>query len=121
MVQNAKMKNIGKMLLSWAAVIVLVVAIVIFTIVKGTAFFSVANLLNILRAMSVVTIFALAATVSMAPDGFDMSAGTLGTFSAYVFARVISVVWSSTLACGCSNNFVYYVFIFTDDVPDSCM
>ena len=74
MVQNAKMKNIGKMLLSWAAVIVLVVAVVIFTIVKGTAFFSVANLLNILRAMSVVTIFALAATVSMAPDGFDMSA-----------------------------------------------
>lgn len=38
MVQNAKMKNIGKMLLSWAAVIVLVVAVVIFTIVKGTAF-----------------------------------------------------------------------------------
>ncbi len=91
MVQNAKMKNIGKMLLSWAAVIVLVVAIVIFTIVKGTAFFSVANLLNILRAMSVVTIFALAATVSMAPDGFDMSAGTLGTFSAYVFAA--SFLW----------------------------
>lgn len=79
------------MLLSWAAVIVLVVAIVIFTIVKGTAFFSVANLLNILRAMSVVTIFALAATVSMAPDGFDMSAGTLGTFSAYVFAA--SFLW----------------------------
>ena len=50
-----------------------------------------ANLLNILRAMSVVTIFALAATVSMAPDGFDMSAGTLGTFSAYVFAA--SFLW----------------------------
>ena len=112
MVQNAKMKNIGKMLLSWAAVIVLVVAIVIFTIVKGTAFFSVANLLNILRAMSVVTIFALAATVSMAPDGFDMSAGTLGTFSAYV---------ASALACSCSNNPVYHVFIFTDNVSDSCM
>ena len=46
------------------------------------------NLMNILRAMSVVTIFALAATVSMAPDGFDMSAGTLGTFSAYVFAAL---------------------------------
>ena len=44
--------------------------------------------MNILRAMSVVTIFALAATVSMAPDGFDMSAGTLGTFSAYVFAAL---------------------------------
>ena len=115
------MKNIGKMLLSWAAVIVLVVAIVIFTIVKGTAFFSVANLLNILRAMSVVTIFALAATVSMAPDGFDMSAGTLGTFSAYVFAASFLWFWASALACSCSNNPVYHVFIFTDNVSDSCM
>lgn len=91
MAQSSRMKNIGKMLLSWAAVLVLVIAIIIFTIIKGTAFFSVANLLNILRAMSVVTIFALAATVSMAPDGFDMSAGTLGTFSAYVFAA--SFLW----------------------------
>ena len=88
MVQNSKMKTIGKGLLSWAAVIVLVVSVIIFTIIKGTAFFSVNNLMNILRAMSVVTIFALAATVSMAPDGFDMSAGTLGTFSAYVFAAL---------------------------------
>ena len=77
MVQNSKMKTIGKGLLSWAAVIVLVVSVIIFTTIKGTAFFSVNNLMNILRAMSVVTIFALAATVSMAPDGFDMSAGTL--------------------------------------------
>lgn len=91
MAQSVNMKKIGKMLLSWAAVIVLVIAVVVFTIIRGTAFFSVANLLNILRAMSVVTIFALAATVSMAPDGFDMSAGTLGTFSAYVFAA--SFLW----------------------------
>ena len=88
MVQNSKMKTIGKGLLSWAAVIVLVVSVIIFTIIRGTAFFSVNNLMNILRSMSVVTIFALAATVSMAPDGFDMSAGTLGTFSAYVFAAL---------------------------------
>ena len=67
MVQNSKMKTIGKGLLSWAAVIVLVVSVIIFTTIKGTAFFSVNNLMNILRAMSVVTIFALAATVSMAP------------------------------------------------------
>ena len=88
MVQNSKMKTIGKGLLSWAAVIVLAVSVIIFTTIRGTAFFSVNNLMNILRSMSVVTIFALAATVSMAPDGFDMSAGTLGTFSAYVFAAL---------------------------------
>ena len=39
MVQNSKMKTIGKGLLSWAAVIVLVVSVIIFTAIKGTAFF----------------------------------------------------------------------------------
>lgn len=88
MLQNANVKKAGRMLLSWAAVIVLVLSVIIFTAINGTRFFSVANLVNILRAMSVLTIFAMAATVSMAPDGFDMSAATLGTFCAYVFASL---------------------------------
>lgn len=77
-----------KFLVNWAAVIVLILSIIFFTIMRGTAFLSVANAVNILRAMSTVTIFALAATVSMAPDGFDMAAGTLGTFCAYTFAAL---------------------------------
>lgn len=79
-------KKALKIFVDWAAVIVLIGSIIIFTAMRGKAFFSVVNLINILRAMSTVTIFALAATVSMAPDGFDMAAGTLGTFCAYVFA-----------------------------------
>ena len=109
MVQNSKMKTIGKGLLSWAAVIVLAVSVIIFTTIRGTAFFSVNNLMNILRSMSVVTIFALAATVSMAPDGFDMSAGTLGTFSAYVFAALF--LWFGAPLW----------LAIVDNVPDSCM
>ncbi|MCD8155910.1 MAG: hypothetical protein LUD53_00360 [Clostridiales bacterium] len=77
-----------KFLVDWAAVLALVISIVIFTMIKGTAFLSVSNFTTILRSMSTVTIFALAATVSMAPDGFDMAAGTLGTFCAYVFASM---------------------------------
>ena len=76
----------GKLLVNWAAVIVLILSIIFFSVMKGNAFFSWTNCINILRSMSTVTIFALAATVSMAPDGFDMAAGTLGTFCAYVFA-----------------------------------
>ncbi|MBR1780555.1 MAG: ABC transporter permease [Oscillospiraceae bacterium] len=79
-------KRVGHILLNWAAVIVLVLAVIVFTAIRGTAFFSTANLVNILRAMSILTVFGMAATVSMAPDGFDMSAATLGTFCAYVFA-----------------------------------
>ena len=81
-------KNRWKFLVDWAAVLVLVIAIAIFTIKCGTAFFSITNATNILRSMSTVTVFALAATVSMAPDGFDMAAGTLGSFCAYVFASM---------------------------------
>ncbi len=86
MQNSASFRKAGKLFVDWAAVIVLIVSVIIFTILRGGAFFSVANLINIFRAMSTMTIFALAATVSMAPDGFDMAAGTLGSFCAYVFA-----------------------------------
>ena len=89
MVQSStSLKKAGHQLLNWAAVIVLVLAMVIFTAMKGSAFFSVKNLQSILTSMSTITIFAMAATVSMAPDGFDMSAATLGTFCSYVFASM---------------------------------
>lgn len=86
--KSANAKQLGRVVLNWAAVAVLILAAIIFTAIKGKAFFSTANLVNILRAMSILTIFAMAATVSMAPDGFDMSAATLGTFCAYVFASM---------------------------------
>ena len=79
-------KSTGRFLMDWAAVIALVVSILVFTLIQGSAFFSAANAINILRAMSITTIFAIAATVTMAPDGFDMSACTLASFSAYIFA-----------------------------------
>ena len=88
MLQNANAKKVGKLLLNWAAVLVLVLAVIIFTAIKGTRFLSTTSLINILRGMSSLTIFGMAATVSMAPDGFDMSAATLGTFCAYVFASM---------------------------------
>lgn len=89
MVQSStSLKRAGHIMLNWAAVIVLVLAVIIFTAIRKDAFFSTATLINILTSMSTVTIFAMAATVSMAPDGFDMSAATLGTFSAYVFASM---------------------------------
>lgn len=79
-------KKVGKLVVDWAAVAVLILSVILFTALRGKAFFAWNNLLGILKSMSTVTIFALAATVSMAPDGFDMAAGTLGSFCAYVFA-----------------------------------
>ena len=115
--QLLKKKSVGRFLMDWAAVIALVFSIIVFTIMQGQAFFSAANATNILRAMSITTIFAIAATVTMAPDGFDMSACTLASFSAYIFAS--SFVWYAF--AGQRNRYhpVYYGFISFDHVPHS--
>lgn len=84
--KTVKKKGVGHFFMDWAAVFALIIAVAVFSIMKGNSFLSVDNTVNILRAMSITTIFAIAATVTMAPDGFDMSACTLATFSSYIFA-----------------------------------
>ena len=87
-VRTSPAKKIGRFLLNWAAVITLVLCFIIFTAIKGESFMSKNNMINILLAMSITTVFGIAATVTMAPDGFDMSACTLGSCSAYVFVSM---------------------------------
>jgi simple sugar transport system permease protein len=81
-------KKVAHFLLDWAAVIALVLCLAIFSALKGANFMSKANMVNILLAMSITTVFGIAATVTMAPDGFDMSACTLASCSAYVFVSM---------------------------------
>lgn len=81
-------KNIYKFMLNWAAVITLFICFIAFTLVKGNSFMSSNNMINILRSMSITTVFAIALTITMAPDGFDMSACTLASCSAYVFVSM---------------------------------
>ena len=82
--QNKRAKNF---LLDWAAVIALIFCFIIFTLVTGNKFMSQANMINILRAMSITTVFGIGLTVTMATDGFDMSACTLASVSAYKIGR----------------------------------
>lgn len=88
---NKKIKNIGRFLVNWAAVLALMLCFIAFTGIKGGKFMSVDNMVNIMRAMAINTVFGIAATITMAPNGFDMSAGTLASCSAYVF--VSSYLW----------------------------
>jgi simple sugar transport system permease protein len=86
--QGIKKQRVGRFLLDWAAVLTLLLCFVVFTLVKGKAFMSESNMINILRAMSITTVFGIAMTVTMATDGFDMSACTLASCSAYVFVSM---------------------------------
>ena len=85
MIDNKKPVNF---LLDWAAIIALFLCTILFTAKLGSAFFSSANFINILRSMAITTIFAIAATMTMACDGFDMSACTLASFSGYIFVSM---------------------------------
>lgn len=69
MIDNKKPVNF---LLDWAAIIALFLCTILFTAKLGSAFFSSANFINILRSMAITTIFAIAATMTMACDGFDI-------------------------------------------------
>ncbi len=88
---SCRNKNVFRLLMDWAAVIALAASIAVFGIINKEAFFSLTNAVNILRSMSITTIFAISATITMASDGFDMSACTLATFSSYIFAS--SFLW----------------------------
>lgn len=84
-------KKVTKFFVDWAAVFALILCFIAFSAVKGNAFLSGNNMINILRSMAITTVFGIAATITMAPDGFDMSAGTLASCSAYLF--VSSYLW----------------------------
>ena len=109
-------KNVVRFLVNWAAVLALMVCFIAFTSAKGSAFFSQSNMVNILRAMAINTVFGIAATITMAPDGFDMSAGTLASCSAYAF--VSSYLWfgqslfMSVIICIITTLVMYQLTMF---------
>ncbi len=108
--------NIKRFLVDWAAVLALMVCFVAFTAYKGNSFMSTSNMVNILRAMAINTVFGIAATITMAPDGVDMSAGTLASCSADVF--VAAYLWlgqslgMSILICILATLVMYQLTMF---------
>ena len=61
-------KKLIKFGIDWAAILALALCFIAFTAIKGSAFMSQSNMVNILRAMAITTVFGIAATITMAPD-----------------------------------------------------
>ncbi|MDY4197021.1 ABC transporter permease [Peptoniphilaceae bacterium SGI.137] len=105
-----------RFLIDWAAVFALILSFVIFSVSKTTAFLSTENMINILRAMSINTVFGIALTITMAPDGFDISAATLASCSSYAF--VSAYLWfglslgMSILVCIVVTMILYQLTMF---------
>ncbi|WP_082337975.1 ABC transporter permease [Kallipyga gabonensis] len=89
--KSTKSNDFLHTLINWAALLALILSFLLFSLLRGPSFLSGDNMINILRAMSINTVFGIALTITMAPDGFDMSACTLASCSAYVF--VSAYLW----------------------------
>ena len=109
-------RNVLKFLVDWAAIFALIICFIMFTAIKGSSFMSTNNVVNILRAMAINTVFGIAATITMASDGFDMSAGTLASCSAYAFVSAylwfgLPLGWS-IIVCIITTIIMYQLTMF---------
>ena len=72
----------------YAVVFVLIALVVVFSILKSDTFFTVANLQAVLTTQAALLIMAVALTVSLATNEFDLSIGGVAGLSAVMVARV---------------------------------
>lgn len=85
-------KRILRFLNDWGIVLA-IFALIFFFAVTAPSFLQGANLINILRSISIVTIIAIGLTVSLTVNGFDLSVGSTATFASSLVVSFF--VWYS--------------------------
>jgi len=114
-------------LYKYGTIITIIVLIVVFAIANPN-FIQGANLVNILRSISIVTIIAIGITISLSVDGFDLSVGSTVSlanavvismfvwFSQNIFIAILAAIVAA-LAVGAFNSFM----IVKVKIPDMLM
>jgi ribose transport system permease protein len=89
--------NIGRVLRSYGIMIVLVLIIIPVSIISES-FFSIENMLNIIRQVAVVGIIAFGMTLVIIAGSIDLSVGAVVSFSGVVCISIVNNTGSDTLA-----------------------
>lgn len=102
--------QVGRFLSAWGAIISLVIAFAIFSILSPSFFFSWSNFVTILRAVSITTIIAMGATFAFSAGVFDLSIGATATLGAafslsFMVWYGIPMVWAMLLSILCCMVF----------------
>lgn len=105
--------------------ILTLILVSIFFSVRTQAFASIDNLLDILRAVSILTIVALGVTFSVVVNGFDVSVGAV-TGLAVILSSALMVIWKIPwyfavlicLAVGAVIGFINSFLIIRLRIPD---
>ncbi len=112
MTKRLSPRRVMNFMQNWAAVIAIVLLVILFSVLRPTAFLTVSNIETIFRSISINTVLAMALTVTLAVGGFDLAAGSLASVSGYFImsfvlwygmgllpAFLIAVVMTMLLQC----------------------
>lgn len=80
--------NISEMLRAYGTIFAGILIVIVFSILRPDAFFTVGNLINISRQISLLVIIALGATLVMSVDEFDLSVGALASLGGVIAAKM---------------------------------
>jgi len=77
-------------LYKYGTLLVTLIAILFFSF-RLDNFFGIMNIMNILRSIAIVSLLAIAITISLTVDGFDLSVGAVAGFSAVIAAKFMVI------------------------------
>lgn len=83
-----KKVNLSELLKAYGTIIAGIVIIIAFSVLRPDAFFTIGNLINITRQISLLVVIALGATLVMCVDEFDLSVGALASLGGVVAAKM---------------------------------
>ena len=80
------MKNMKKSLQAYGTLLALAIIILVFSILRPAAFFTVRNFINISRQISLMVIISIGATLVMSINEFDLSVGSMASLGGVMSA-----------------------------------
>ena len=86
--------SLERLISDWAAIIAVIILLLIFSIAMPKNFPTWDNCITILRAIAINAVLGMGLTLTLAAGGFDLSAGCLATFSAFLAMSLC--VWYGT-------------------------
>lgn len=113
---SKKQFDLFKFLYKYGTIIVTIAAILFFSLTLEN-FMNFNNITNVFRSVSIVALIALAITISLTIDGFDLSVGATAGFASVIAAKIM-VIWEMSpavaivvpllvgLLIGCINAFL---------------
>ncbi len=122
---NKENFNFFEFLYKYGTLLTIAIIYIFFAVATGGRFLQSANIINILRAMSITTVIAIGVTMSLVVGGFDLSVGSIASITMGV--SMASLVWWEypmivaillALAVAAVAGFINSILIIKVKIPD---